>query len=657
MENLFLTVADLIKSDERFFTAEGKLIRNALYEAAMKMDASLIKVLLGNEDTRKHFFNEVDIDGKTAYVFDKVEFGWFVNNKEFLPDSYTRYKNKIGLGDSKGDFLSVNNDIEIIFPYKDCILEGGQQKDEESRAEIFFNKILAPNDVDRLLFPKVFSRATIFKNGEDSVITKYNGESLIMKGNNLLALYSLLSRFEGKIQLVNIDPPYNTGSDSFNYNDRFNHSSWLTFMKNRLEISRRLLKKEGFICCQVNESESYYLKVLMDEIFGKDNYLATLFVKVRYAEKTLKQDMDFHKEIEQILVYRKSEMAVPTFNQAESGYDKYVYKIIEKGCPKTINLGNRRVDIFMPDEYDIIQENEGSVDGLKEIWASGTILDGNSSGRFFRDYLSGRSQVDGLGVLYKVYGIGDDKYGYRYFTGPKRKTATKGKYYQGVPISQMNGVVMNNIPINSFYDLSGNFGNCRHEGGVEFRSGKKPEILYQTIIHHFSKPNDIVLDFFLGSGTTAAVAHKMGRRFIGSEQMDYGQNDSIIRMKNVIRGDNTGISSAVNWQGGGSFVYCELAQLNQKFVDELQDADTDEKVKDILVRLLKSGFISDRVDPRLIDVNAPDFNALTLAEKKDFVMQVLDANMLYVNYSDIDDEDFKISEEDKAFTKSFYGEE
>lgn len=652
MTKFYETVIEVLKQDNRFFTEDGVLLRNAVYEVAMQMDENLISILLANEITKAQFFKEVS----GVVVFDKIAFGWAVNNRKFLPDSYTRFKNKIGLADENGDLLVNTGKVELVFPYKDCVLEGGQTKDDQEREEVFFNESLAPDEVDRLLYPKVFSNPILYSaNGEQKAVS-YSGENLIIKGNNLLSLSSLLKLYEGKIQLINIDPPYNTGSDSFGYNDKFKHSSWLTFMKNRLSVAHRLLKREGFICCQVNESESYYLKVLMDEIFGANNYLATLFIKVRYAEKTLKQDMDFHKEIEQILVYRKSDMAVPNFNQIETGYEKYVYRVVEKGHPTTITLGNKKVDIFQSGDYEIVEDEEGSATGLKEIWASGTILDGNSSGRFFRDYLTGRSSVDGLGVMYKVYGIGDDQFDYRYFTGPKKATATKGKYYQGVPMNQLDGVVLNDVPINSYYDLSGNFGNCRHEGGVEFRSGKKPEALYQILFKHFSNPNDIILDFFLGSGTTCAVACKMGRKFIGTEQLDYGENDSIIRLKNVVNGDKTGISSDVDWKGGSSFIYCELAKANQNFVDEIQSASSLDGIKDIYLRIIETGFISSKVNPKEIDANADEFDALSLDDQKRFLMELLDKNLLYVNYCDIDDEEYGISDDDKAFTRSFYGE-
>lgn len=168
--------------------------------------------------------------------------------------------------------------------------------------------------------------------------------------------------------------------------------------------------------------------------------------------------------------------------------------------------------------------------------------------------------------------------------------------------------------------------------------------------------NDIVLDFFMGSATTQAVAMKMNRRFIGFEQMDYIETVSMPRLIKVMQGEQTGISKDVSWHGGGSFVYCELAKLNQKYVDDIQAASTDAEIVTIWQDMLKTGFISCKVNPKDIDLGDADFTELSLSDKKRFLMEMLDKNQLYVNYCDMEDETFAISEEDKAFTKSFYGE-
>lgn len=384
-------------------------------------------------------------------------------------------------------------------------------------------------------------------------------DNRLIFGDNLLALKALEQEFAGQIKCIYIDPPYNTGNAFEHYDDGVEHSIWMSLMRDRLELLRALLRPDGFICCHIDDSEGHYLKVLMDEVFGRSNYLTTIYIQVRYADKTLKQDMAFHKQVEYVHVYRKEYGALPNLNRVEGSFDKFRFYIKELGAGVTRNIGGRAVQVFAPHEYQIL-EGEGSADGLKEIWATGTILDGNSSGRFFRDHLAGRVDEDGLGVLYKVPGIGDDILGFRYFTGPKRAGATKGKYFQGVPQEQLDDPnQVKETPIENFIDLAGSFGNCRHEGGVEFRSGKKPEKLLHYILEHFSDTGDWVLDSFAGSGTTGAVAHKMSRRWIMVELGEHCHTHIIPRLKMAIDGDDSsGITETVGWKGGGGFRYYRL---------------------------------------------------------------------------------------------------
>lgn len=383
--------------------------------------------------------------------------------------------------------------------------------------------------------------------------------NMLIQGDNLGALKALLPYYAKSVKMIYIDPPYNTGAAHFeHYDDNLEHSQWLEMMYPRLILLRELLSSEGFFCCQIDDAEGPYLKVILDEIFGRSNYLSTLFVQVRYAEKTLKQDMNFHKQIEQVLIYRASSAAKPILPIKKGSFDKFCYSINVDNPSNTIVLGGKKVEIFKKGSFNIV-EQEGSIDGLKEIWATGTILDGNSSGRFFRDHITGRVAEDGLGALYRVYGIGDDILPYRYFTGPQRAKATKGKYFQGVPQDKrVEEAASVNSPIENYYDLSGAFGNCRHEGGVEFRSGKKPEVLLKLLLDRFSSEGDLVMDSFLGSGTTAAVAHKMGRRYIGIERGEQAQTHCGVRLKNVIDGEESGVSELLGWEGGGGFRFYKL---------------------------------------------------------------------------------------------------
>lgn len=388
-----------------------------------------------------------------------------------------------------------------------------------------------------------------------------NSGNILIQGDNLEALKALLPFYAGQVKCIYIDPPYNTGSAFEHYDDNLEHSQWLAMMQPRLQLLRELLTYDGFFLCQIDDAQGPYLRVLCDEIFGRSQYQTTLYVQVRYAQKTLKQDMKYHKQIEQVLVYRASHASSPNqpvVNNKDT-FAKFHFDVTEKSAGREIELGGKAVTVFEKNEYEITKRPDGWVDGLKEIWASGSILDGNSSGRFFRDYLAGRTELDGLGVLYKVPNIGDDGVGYRYFTGPKKSTATKGKYYQGVPVEKRSdAAAIQQLPIPNFHDFAGSFGNCRLEGDADFRSGKKPEAWLKYLLERFSNPGDIVADSFLGSGSTAATALKMGRRFIGVEMREQALTHCVPRLSKVVDGEQTGISEELGWQGGGGFRFYRL---------------------------------------------------------------------------------------------------
>ena len=523
-------IKELLKTAGKYFSKEEELLKNIVLEDTIKMDKDLIKLLMSNENSKTHFF--IEIEG--VFVFDKDKFIKFIENKEFLPNSYTAYKNKIGLTDSKGAFIKEKNDVVLSWAYKDCYLEGGQDKEDMKKDEIFYNEILAPDEIDRLLEPKVLTNFKKYDaDGEHKVKDITMEDNLIIKGNNLLALHSLKEKYAGKIKLIYIDPPYNTGKDSFRYNDSFNHSTWLTFMKNRLELARELLSDIGVLIVQADDKEQSYLKVLLDEIMGKEQHETSFYVQVRYGNKTLSEDNDFQKVMEVVHVFsKKTDCFKPNKIKEDYAIDKFKYQIIEleNGEKQTIN--GKEVEIFKEGQYEI-KEISPNINGLKETWATGSLIrQGGTAAEFLSKYLIERKKEDGLSVLYKVYGMGEDGLGYRYITGPKKESAFRGKFYTGIPISIKDDVITGKykkekpIPnfIYNYLQFEGDFGNCRHEGSVDISGGKKPEMLLYFLIEYFTSDGDIVLDYHLGSGTTQLL-HKMGRKYIGIEQMNYGENE------------------------------------------------------------------------------------------------------------------------------------
>lgn len=612
-EGFYIELLDLLKQDpeNRFYSENGKdLLRNKLYECAMKMDKDLIKLLLSNERIKNKFFN--DVDG--LLVFDKTAFGWAINNKAFLNDSYTRFKNTIGLIDSNEQFISSKNDVVLSFPYKDCVLEGGQTKEDQNRNEILYNELLAPDDVDRLLAPKVFTNAKRYTKDGEEVITSFNdNDNLLIKGNNLLALSSILKRYEGKVKCIYIDPPYNTGSDSFKYNDNFSRSSWLTFMKNRLQIAKKLLSNDGLIFIQLDYNESHYGKVLFDEIFGEENFINEIIWRRKQATSFGKSKFGITND--SIFMYSKSQ-----------DYSFYpIYSLNDENTQKYIK------ERFVYDDKD-------------------------GKGKYMKSPLVNSLYRPNLKYVFK--GINPPKNGWLYSEAKMQEFYDNGeiiipedpnaRLYRKIYLSNYEGQVVQNI----WLDIP--IVNPMAKEQRDFQT-QKPEALIERILNCCTKEGDIVCDYHLGSGTTSAVAHKMKRQYICIEQMDYIGSVTKERMKDVVNGESYGISQKVNWQGGGSFVYCELKELNQKYIDEIMIAE-DDKLIELYPQITESEFISYKADINKLKEGIEDFKRLETEEKRRFLIEILDKNLLYVNYSDIEDEDFCISEDEKAFTKSFYGD-
>ncbi|MEO9277032.1 MAG: site-specific DNA-methyltransferase [Nitrososphaera sp.] len=433
--------------------------------------------------------------------------------------------------------------------------------------------------------------------------------NILIEGDNYHSISVLNYTHKGKIDVIYIDPPYNTGNEGFIFNDKlvdaedsYRHSKWLSFISKRLRLAKSLLKETGVIFISIDDNEYAQLKLLCDEIFGEVNYLVTFYIQVRYQGKTLVEDSDFQKLIECVLVYRRTPKAKLNREKIDYSFDKFVWKIKENGKPQTLHIGGKKVEIFKKGDYEILEE-KSSKHNLKEIWASGKILDGNSSGRFFRDCLIPRQSIDDLGTLYKVYGIGEDVYEYRYFTGPKKHGATKGKYYQGVPKEIFESVEtkQKTLPIINFLNFADSFGNCRLEGGMDFRSGKKPIMFLQHLLNLgiIEGKNNLILDFFAGSGSTGHAVLELNKKLDSNHKFILcTDNENNIctekcypRLVNVIKGNSK--NSGQNGLGGNlkyfktEFVGWEPTDKNKK--DLVQKSTEMLCLKEDCFELVKEG--------------------------------------------------------------------
>ena len=648
---IYQTLEQQLKKEPNFVTDNGELKKWVVLNKAQNFDEELIGLLLDNADLKEKFFVNV----KGTLVFNQNLFVQFLEQKNYLNDSYTQYKNKVGLT-IDGKYLKQRNEVALAWPFKDCILEGGQSREEDKREEIFFNEILAQDEITQLLEPKVLCNAKkIDGKGENPLHTIERNEkgiikeSLIIKGNNLLGISNLIPNFSGKVKLIYIDPPYNTGSDSFKYNDSFNQSTWLTFMKNRIEMAKKLMAPSGVFLVQCSFHQYAYLKVLMNDLFEK--HLCDFNIQVRHPDRALTGDKEFNDVIEYILIYSNDKAKKMPFIEEQKTIDEYTLKIEidETIRPEIIQCGSKDVEVYLPNQYKVVSI-PASKDGLKKISIRGSIREKNSSGRFFVKHLENLSGYPPE-TLFKVPDMGDDSVSHRFFySAPDGKK--NGGYYQGMPTS--SDVTKKQYP--NFYNFEKEYNNVSKQGDVVFRNGKKPEELLKFLIQIFTSKQDIVLDYHLGSGTTAAVAHKLERQFIGLEQLQSQIDLSIQRMKNVINGDLTGISNDedVNWQGGGSFLYIELKKYNQTFIEQIEEAKDTKTLLQIWEQMKAKSFLNYNVGIKKQDEHIEEFKALSLAEQKQHLCELLDKNQLYVNLSSINDADFACTEEEKKVTQDFY---
>ena len=547
----------------------------------------------------------------------------------FNKGSYTEYSNKIGLySNSQESFISQSPDVVLNFPYKDCILEGGMTKEDAKRDERFLNVKLDKRDIDTLFDPKVLTNFKyIDGNGErelsandDIEFFDKNGElkqNLLVKGNNLVALHTLREKLAGKVKLIYIDPPYNTGSDGFKYNDSFNHSSWLVFMKNRLEAAMLMLKDDGFIVVSIDDNEQVYLKVLMDEVFGVDNFVDSIIWR-RTNNQANVGEIARLKDYIHIYARNRNSGHLNRIPLSEEAAARYTHED-RRGKYRCGNCIDPKRGHF---SFSVINPVSGAlIESDKWMMSKEKLMDLDKCDRIHWSRVQPRTKI--------------------YLSDSQGKGSVANDIWVNIGSNQES-----DKEIRQLFDV---------RGANTIFSNPKPEKLIERIIQVCTNCNDIVLDFHLGSGTTAAVAHKMGRRWIGIEQMDYIETIAKERLKKVIAGEQGGISKSVNWQGGGSFVYMELKKYNQEYVDQINAATNMTELEEVYKRMYQNAFLKFWFDKKTFERDER-FRSMDLNTRKRALISILDENQLYLNYADMDDAKYHVSDDERALTKRFYGD-
>lgn len=612
---LYEALEKQLKTENNFVTDNGELKKWVVINKAQNFDAGLIELLLENEELKEKFF----LDIKNILVFNQNLFVQFMEQKNYLNDSFTQYKNKVGLT-IDGKYLKQRNEVALVWPFKDCVLEGGQSREEDKREEIFFNETLAQDEITQLLEPKVITNAKTYnKEGEqaftgftrDAELNKKRGlsedtitDNLIIKGNNLLALHSLKKEFAGKVKLIYIDPPYNTGGDSFGYNDKFNHSSWLTFMKNRLMIARELLSDEGVIFVSLDDNEAHYCKILMDDIFKRENFIADICHKSRGS---ISNDKIISPNHNHILLFAKNERKVfakkELFGVKKSldGFDKTDkngdYKLVPVDGPGGASKGNPFYEF----------------EGIEGYW------------RFSKERMQ-RMFNEGL-IVKTATGL-QQKY-YKEKAAKSRQTVTtwwEEKFLTSSATTKLKKLM----------------------GADVFKNPKNTDLL-KRIVELWATDNDIVLDYHAGSGTTAHAVLELNkedglnRKFIMIEQMDYIETVT-----------NKRILKVIEQKKQGSFTYLELKKYNQTFIEQIEEAKDTKAILKIWGEMKFKSFLNYNIDIQKQDEHIAEFKQLELAQQKQHLIELLDKNQLYVNLSSLNDTDFACTDAEKQVTQDFY---
>ena len=612
-----------------------ELNRSKLSTDLRQYDEKLLKKLLSIDFIREHYL--VELAGEKIFKVELLEEA--VLYSDYWDTSYTKYENRVGLT-SGGKFLADNEDVVLDFPFKDGVLTAAMTKEdnEDGYDDAFLNEVIEKDEIDRLFDKKVFVNAKKYDEDGSHEVTEFSTQdNLIIKGNNLFALHSLKERYAGKVKLIYLDVPYffkkKISEDSFKYNSNFHLSSWLTFLKNRLEIAKELLSEKGSIWINISEDGMHYLKLLADSIFTKEKFVGTIPRKTRNGKSdvpfNLSQDFDW------LLVYtngsdsdeiigRKVERKYLTTEDFPSRPWRKADMTSQRTIQERPNSNFTMVNPKTGKEYPVNPKRSWAVakDTFQEWYDNGGI-------GFPDDY----DFMSGEKPFRRVFKDEDD-------AEDKKASAV----YSDFLLKLYDGKTTNNLGNDQIDELFG-------RDDFDYA---KPEELLMEIIKITTAENDLVLDFFMGSATTQAVALKMNRRFIGIEQMDYINTVSVPRLQKVIAGEQGGISKDVNWQGGGSFVYAELMLKNMGYLQDIIHSSDLTELKMVYDRMKSN----DDVDVSFrADLTKIDFSEGFEANKR-LLVKLLDKNGLYYNYSEIDDANVRdiIADTDYQFNHAFYEE-
>ncbi|WP_033759195.1 site-specific DNA-methyltransferase [Helicobacter pylori] len=618
-------------------------------------DERLLIFMLENENAngyKKHFFKTIT----NTLVFNQKALLECLETKK-LENSFTRFKNQIGLY-SQGRPIKSSELVVLNFPFKDNVLLGNAKDNNTKSNELFYHEILHKSKIDTLLQKKVLCNFEMHGQGDLENALKDENTNYLIKGNNLIALHSLKKKFAKKVKCIYIDPPYNTGNDSFNYNDNFNHSSWLVFMKNRLEAAREFLSDDGVIFVQCDDNEQAYLKVLMDEVFLRENFVNCIVCemsnesgnKIQHAI----QGKKFPKVKEYILIYAKNKenicLTIPKVQKRK--WDKeynIIIPTLSEDISNTIDIliaSNSEKELneilschkLMPlSQYlqnnNISEQDEWKFENSYRIFAS-------------KPNIALRTKAITLHFNSQIYALKNSHENIKIIrTDFNRSTDT-------ARIELVSAKNNQSVFLSDIWKKIVTTGGVAQEGGVILKNGKKPEYLLEIILRSATQENDLVCDFFAGSGTTCAVVHKMKRRYIGIEQMDYIETITKERLKKVIESEQGGISKKCNFKGGGSFVYAELKEVNLEIKKQILNAKSASEClkifNDLNERILK------RADCETDRINSEEFQNLDLKEQQEICCKLLDSNEDYLNLGDIDEDAWEIDESTKKYNEIFY---